>query len=178
MWEREAVTDTVAHTLAQARAGHGGALFVLAEAGLGKTSVLDVARAQAGGEMDVGFGRGEEMEATLPFGVAIQAFRTLGAKELVDVLRAAGSSVAEPAAPFHRTMRWFEQRGGRPALLVFDDLHWADADSLAVVAFLVRRLASLPVAVVGALRPWPPEADDVVRGLVELAGARLERLAP
>lgn len=47
-----------------------------------------------------------------------------------------------------------------------DDLHWADADSIDLIAFLVRRLASLPVTLVGPVRSWPPRALGVVESLV------------
>ena len=56
MWEREAVLDATRHLLDSARAGRGGTLLVVGEAGLGKTSVLEHARQLAGGEVRVGAG--------------------------------------------------------------------------------------------------------------------------
>ena len=41
----------------------------------------------------------------------------------------------------------------RPLLLVLDDLHWADADSVSLLFHLARSLAGLRLLVVGAYRP-------------------------
>ncbi|MCC7355849.1 MAG: AAA family ATPase [Anaerolineae bacterium] len=43
------------------------------------------------------------------------------------------------------------QRG--PVLLFLDDLHWADAATVALLAHLARRIASQPVFIVGTYRP-------------------------
>ena len=47
----------------------------------------------------------------------------------------------------------------RPLLLVVDDLQWADAPSLGFLAYLVRRLEGLPVAVAAAARPATARGD-------------------
>ncbi|MBI3942474.1 MAG: tetratricopeptide repeat protein [Chloroflexi bacterium] len=43
------------------------------------------------------------------------------------------------------------QRG--PLLLFLDDLHWADAASVALLAHLARRIANRPILIIGAYRP-------------------------
>ena len=75
-------------------------------------------------------------------------------------------------------LRWLEATATEPVLLVFDDLHWADPDSLDLVSFLVRRIRRLPVAVLGALRPWPPAANELATALAYDGYAVLDRLAP
>ena len=74
-------------------------------------------------------------------------------------------------------LRWLEETTS-PLLLALDDLHWADPDSLALLSFLCRRLAGLPVAVLGTLRPWPPAARELVNALVHDGDASMLRLAP
>ncbi|MGH3605092.1 MAG: hypothetical protein ACRDQI_13850 [Pseudonocardiaceae bacterium] len=54
----------------------------------------------------------------------------------------------------------------------------ADPDSLALLSFLCHRLAGLPVAVLGTLRPWPPAARELVNALVHDDDASMLRLAP
>src|SRR5260370_29040584 len=66
----------------------------------------------------------------------------------------------------------------RPALILLDDLHWADPDSLALVSFLSHRLSSVPVAIVATLRPWPRAALDLARHLAQQGQAELEHLMP
>ncbi|HWF73311.1 MAG TPA: ATP-binding protein, partial [Solirubrobacteraceae bacterium] len=152
--EREVVLAAASACLAAARAGRGGALLVVGEGGLGKTSVLEAARleAQAAG-MGVRFARCEQLESRLAFGVAREALGELAGFD--------HEPVAESSAPYFRALQWLQQREGGPLLVAVDDLHWADLDSLRLLAFLVRHLEGLPVAVIGTLRPWPREAADV-----------------
>ena len=50
--------------------GQGGALFVLGEAGLGKSALLEYALELAAGRMTVGVGRADVAEAAFPFGLS------------------------------------------------------------------------------------------------------------
>jgi len=167
----------IALVLERARAGQGQAIFVIGEAGLGKTSVLEQAREQATG-FAVGIGRGQAMEATLHFGIVSEALRGVGAGTPIDVRRTAASAGLDArAAYFYATLRHLESRK-EPALILLDDLHWADPDSLALVSFLTHRLSSIPVALVATLRPWPRAALDLARHLAQQGQAQLEQLVP
>ena len=167
----------IALVLERARAGQGQALFVIGEAGLGKTSVLKEAREQAGG-FAVGLGRGQAIEATLHFGIVSEALRGVGAGTPLDLPRnAASAGLDARAAYFYATLRRLEARK-KPALILLDDLHWADPDSLALVSFLSHRLGSVPVALVATLRPWPRAALDLARHLAQQGQAQLEQLVP
>ena len=52
-------------------------------------------------------------------------------------------------------LRWLQDRPGSALLLAVDDMHWADADSLALVSFLCRRMGALRLGLIATLRPWP-----------------------
>src|SRR5260370_14975108 len=66
-----------------------------------------------------------------------------------------------------------------PLVIGLDDLQWADPSSLLTLAAVARRIAGLPVALLGCLRPVPHSGDlDRVTGVLEAAGARRVRLAP
>ncbi|HEX3606319.1 MAG TPA: AAA family ATPase [Candidatus Dormibacteraeota bacterium] len=175
MWEREAVLEATRGLLDAARSGGGGTLLIAAEAGLGKTSVLDHARRVAGAGIRTGSARGDPMESALPFGLFGQALAGLGGPDL-----GVGTETppAPPGATFFQVLRWIEEEAPRPLLLALDDLHWADDDSLALLAFLCRRIGGKGVAVIGTLRPWPPRAREVAGGLVAGGHATLERLLP
>jgi ATP/maltotriose-dependent transcriptional regulator MalT len=177
LFEREGVLAAIALVLERARAGQGQALFVIGEAGLGKTSVLETAREQAAG-FAIGVGRGQAMEATLHFGIMSEALRGIGAGTPLDIPRSAASAGLDArAAYFYATLRHLESIE-QPALIMLDDLHWADPDSLALVSFLSHRLSSVPVAVVATLRPWPRAALDLARHLAQQGQAQLEQLMP
>jgi DNA-binding CsgD family transcriptional regulator len=158
--------------------GRGGALFVVGDAGLGKTSVLEHAcRFALSREVLVGLGRGDVMEASLPFGLLSQALVGLGGEGVLrqDLL---GSSVEDDrAAQSYRVLRWMERLATAPVLVALDDLHWSDADSLALVSYLCRRMSSVPVGLIATLRPWPPGPYELAMGLAGQGFGTVERLA-
>ncbi len=66
---------------------------------------------------------------------------------------------------------------GRPALFVFDDLHWADRSSIDLLEFLLERLIDLPFLIVLSRRPGSdPVAPASHRA--SHTGIRLELLPP
>jgi len=139
--------------------------------------VLESTRELAG-DFAVGIGRGQAMEATLHFGIVSEALRGLGAGTPLDAPRsAAPAGLDARAAYFYATLRDLESRK-KPALILLDDLHWADPDSLALVSFLSHRLSAVPVAIVATLRPWPRAALDLTRHLSQQGLAQLEQLMP
>lgn len=176
--EREQVLGAATALLEQTGEGSGGSLFILGEAGLGKTAVLERVRQLANAKLRIGVGQGDVMESSLPFGLLVEALAGIGGADALIEGVAAASAAEARAARFYATLRWLEGEAGTPLLLVLDDLHWADQDSLALLSFLCRRLRRLPVAVVGALRPWPSEARDVALALEHAGYAGTERLAP
>lgn len=179
LFERERVLGAVGRLLDDLRAGRGGALFVLGEAGLGKTAVLahasDVA---AGAGVRVGLGQGNPMERALPFGLLTQALDAVGGPDLLARAPAGPTALDDRAARFYGVLRWLESRRGPAILLALEDLHWADADSLALTLFIGRRISSLAVGIIGSLRPWPGDAREAVMGLVHEASVRAEHLTP
>ena len=155
-------------------AGCGGTVFVVAPAGLGKTSVLQMAVVQAGGRFDVRAGGGDAVEASLPYGLIGQV---LGGE---DDLAAPDVAEALPAASrFYDALRRIRRAAAdRPLLLALDDLHWTDPDSLTFLHLLCRRAPALPLAIVATARPWPDPALDVAEQLAARGLADVQRLAP
>src|SRR5262249_26913947 len=148
-------------------------MFIVAPAGLGKTSVLQMAVADAQGRFDVRRGGGDAVEATLPYGLIGQV---LGEDD-----RAMPAMAADlPAANwFYAVLQRIRRAAAnQPLLLALDDLHWADQDSLACLHLLCRRAPALPLAIVATARPWP---DPALRAAEQLAAhglAGVQRLAP
>jgi DNA-binding CsgD family transcriptional regulator len=130
-------------------------------------------------DMRVGLSRGDVMEASLPFGLVAALLDTVdGPRDLLDLRGTDSSSGDVQATRFSGVLRWLKATDTEPILLIFDDLHWADPNSLAVVSFMVRRIRRLPVAVLAALRPWPPAAHELAAALAYDGYATVERLAP
>jgi len=153
MLEREGVMAAVRGLLRDALGGRGGALFVAGEAGLGKTTVLHYAAEATADRFRTGIGRADVAEAALPFGLIGQALGPL----LDGHAMPAGPATA-PADYFYAVLAQLRDAASEPLLLALDDAHWADPDSLTLLRLICRRITELPVAVLVAARPWPPEA--------------------
>lgn len=182
MLERGDVLEAVRRVLERAHAGHGRALFIVGEAGLGKTAVLEAAIDHARGQFRIGIGRGDAVETALPFGLIGQALEhLLGAALLADDLlvpSGAAASDVSAATRYYATLRRLREAATAPLLLALDDVHWSDPDSLAFLHILCRRIATLPLAVLATTRPWPGEALRSAEELAAQGLADVEWLAP
>jgi DNA-binding CsgD family transcriptional regulator len=181
--EREAAIGAAARLIGGLRQGRGRSLFILGEAGLGKTAVLGYASQLASrAGLAVAHGRGHPAESAIPFGLLAEALTEAGGRgPIVGAYRRPGRKgpgEADLASRFYRVLRWLEGRPGAPLLLILDDLHWADPESLKLAVFICRRSVSLPVAVIATARPWPDGARDAALGLADEGCADAQRLAP
>jgi DNA-binding CsgD family transcriptional regulator len=171
--ERERERGQLAAHIAEACAGDGQLLIVDGSAGMGKTRLLEEARALADAAgVEVLSARGGELERDFSFGIVRGLLEPVlvhtSARER-EVLLSGAARLAEPvfaAAPeqvvgspdaAHATLHglyWLvanlSQQG--PLLLVVDDVHWADDPSLRFLLHLARRLEGLSVAVLLAIR--------------------------
>ena len=76
-------------------------------------------------------------------------------------------------------MHWLEKAcAENPLLIARDDPHWSDADSLELLAYVCRRIETLPVCVLGTLRPEPDRAGGFVDDLAATTGAQRISLGP
>ena len=175
--------------------------LVHGEAGIGKTTLLSWARDLAGqaGARTLS-GRGAPTEADLTFAGLHQLLHplldrtgpTLQAQDDVrDALRAqeaAGSAIFRTGFAVLELLAEASLR--ERLVVVVDDVQWWDRPSRDVLAFVARRLAEDPVALVVAARdPVPAELEQLAIGdqwlrlpLARLddeeAGALLDRVAP
>jgi len=162
---REPEQAAIADLLAGARAGHGGSLVLVAEAGAGKTALLNEAAqsARAAGDVTVIATSGIESEAPLAF-AALQ--------RLVAPL--SGSLDRIPAPQAHALRVAFGMEAGeagdrfliflgvlslladaaeqQPVWVSIDDAQWLDDASATALQFLARRIAMERVAVLWAAR--------------------------
>jgi len=177
IWERDGTLRAIESLLSEAREGRGRSLFIVGEAGLGKTTMVERASAVGRDQFRTSIGRGDAAESSLPFGVIDQALRGLGFRSPTHSKTTRQSPPQARSARLYAALQFLDELP-LPALLLLDDLHWADDDSLALLSFLCRRIGSLPVALIGTLRPWPANALDAVGPLTHDGDALVEHLQP
>ena len=178
--QRDAEMAALDSRLGDVRAGTGRLILVEGPAGIGKSSLI-AAAAQAAAATGVRVLRawGGPLEHDAGWGIARQLFAPLRGGAEWDALavgaaalarRALDAEGAEPAldgeamhAAAHGLV-WLAcglaERG--PALLVVDDVHWADAPSLRWLIQLVRQIADLPLGILCAVRSGEPPAEPVL----------------
>jgi len=164
-------------------------VFVVGEAGIGKTTLVDAFMSQVAPMADLWLGHGQCIdhyganEAYLPLLDALgQLGRSSDAERCLDVLRRQAPSwllqlpaLLSPAefdalerrsrgATQTRMLRELAEAvealaAYRPVVLVLEDLHWSDHATLDWLAFVARRRMPARLFVLGTYRP----ADAVVR---------------
>jgi DNA-binding CsgD family transcriptional regulator len=176
--EREGAQSAIRVLLEDAVAGNGGALFVLGEAGLGKSALFDYAIELAAGRMTTAVGRADVAEAALPFGLVGQALEPLLGPETMALSHDGDQAYERAANHLHAVLHRFREVATCPTLVALDDAHWADPDSLTLVRLLCRRLQGRPVALLVTARPWPGDTARAAEELCEQGWATRQRLLP
>src|SRR6266567_3456208 len=177
IWERDGTLGAIERLLSAAQEGRGRSLFIVGEAGLGKTTMIDRAQQGVAGSFRIGIGRGDAAESSLPFGIIDQALRGLGFRRPSNAKALRQTPLQARATRLYAAEQFLEGLPS-PSLILLDDLHWADEDFLALLSFLCRRIGSLPIAVIGTLRPWPPSALNMLAPLATGGDATVEQLMP
>jgi DNA-binding CsgD family transcriptional regulator len=156
--------DELAAIAGMLRGTGGGGLLVAGGPGAGKSALLHAAADLAARDgRTVLRAAGVPAEAGVPYAGLHQllyplagAFESLAPRPRA-VLRAAFGHAEGPAPDmFPAAVATLEVLAGAAAggglLVVADDLHWMDDATLGVLRFVARRIASVPVALVAAIR--------------------------
>jgi DNA-binding CsgD family transcriptional regulator len=169
--ERERELAWISELLDAAEGQRGAVGIVEGAAGIGKTRLLSAAGGLAGrrgftvlracgGELECGFAYGvvrqlfesrlraasAQERAALLEGAAGWALPVLGLDPAVET---GGKSEAEARFAIQHGLYWLVDNltAAGPVLICVDDVHWADAASLAWLIYLVRRLEGMAVTV-------------------------------
>jgi DNA-binding CsgD family transcriptional regulator len=193
--ERERELAELDAMVSEVLAGTGRLVAIEAQAGLGKTRLLQAVRAAgAKAGLHVLAARATELERDFPFALVRQLFepqltamptpRRDGLLEGAGAARGALGLADDGTAPDRDTfsvlhgLYWLtaalaEQQ---PLLLAIDDAHWSDAASLDYLGFLLPRLEELPVLLVVTSRPDDPHAASSLAQIV--TDTLAQRLTP
>ncbi len=161
----------IGRLIAGAVSGHGGALVVRGDAGIGKSALL-AAAIMSRPDLDVLRARGAESEVELPYA----ALHQLCAPTLSRLDRlpgpqadAVGTALGERSAGAPSRLLVdlgilgliSDEAAARPVCLVIDDAHWIDHASLQTLAFVARRIDADAVAMIFAARGALPELTGI-----------------
>ncbi|MBM2620315.1 AAA family ATPase [Actinoplanes sp. LDG1-06] len=131
-----------ADQLAALRSSDGFLVLVGGEAGSGKTALL---REFGRNRPLVLWGACDPLFTPRPLGPFVDIARTTGG-ELGELVAAGAKAYLIAAA----LVRWAEANPG--AVVVLEDLHWADEATLDVLSLLARRIGTVPALIVGSYR--------------------------
>jgi predicted ATPase len=174
---REAELEMLEMYLSRARKAERPTLFLTGEAGIGKTALIDAFCSRVTGERSaLRVARGQSVEGfggKEAFYPVREALNSLCGQEDAKV-----RALVTAAAP-----GWFGQSGGagpslsgicealeelsqnEALLLIFEDIHWADASTLDLIAVLARRRARTKLMLLASFRPDDLDTHHPLRRL-------------
>ncbi|MER6606462.1 AAA family ATPase [Streptomyces sp. NPDC000927] len=196
---RVAETCLLGNALDDASRRSGRAVFFVGDAGIGKSRLVGECAYRAyARDMPVLRGRATSTGLVVPFRPLIEAlssrFRAAGppTDPELDPYRPAlarlvpewrqGSSpgypetVVELAEALLRLLSVLGKEHG--CVILLEDLHDSDTETIAVVEYVIDNVAELPVLLLGTLRPEPGAALDLVRSAEQRQVATVRELTP
>ncbi|MFD9333832.1 AAA family ATPase [Streptomyces sp. NPDC060028] len=194
---RQAEMGQIVTALAAARSGHGGALFVTGEPGVGKTRLAaEAVAAAAAADMVTAQGRAGTVGPIVPYRPVVEALLRLArtgllpdpeelgrygpvlARLLTDG-RGADDDAASHIMVAETVLRLIAVVGRRRGcLLVLDDLHEADAATLAVVEYLLDHIGQQPAVLLFIAGREPCAAAELAARARQRGSAAVVDLSP
>ena len=155
---------------AEATAGHGQAVLIEGEPGIGKSALVRTACAAAADRgCQVFWGAGDELGQALPLLPILDGLRVREPsanprqETIVALLRgevASGHGEDVPTALAEQLLALVRELcAAVPMVLVVDDLQWADQASVTLWERLSRSARHLPLLLIGMMRPVPQRED-------------------
>ncbi len=154
--ERGSALAEMQDLLVDVAGGAGRILLVSGEAGAGKSALLRAFSDQVSRRAPVLWGACDPLSSPRPLGPLLDIAPQLGG-DVSDLVRAGARDEAFSAA--------LEALGTRraPTVVVFEDIHWADASTLDFLRFLARRIERVGVLLVVSFRDEQVDPMDPLR---------------
>jgi DNA-binding CsgD family transcriptional regulator/tetratricopeptide (TPR) repeat protein len=161
---------TLGQLVREVAAGRGGSILIEGEPGIGKSTLVRAALAEAPeARLQVFWGAGDELGQALPLLPLLDALQVRDSPDhprrntIVRLLRgelAADRGTDVTAALAEQLLALVaEQCAAMPTIVVIDDLQWADPASIALWGRLARSVRRMPLLLVGTMRPVPQRED-------------------
>ena len=156
--ERANALAALQHRLYMALRGQGGIVFLEGAAGIGKTSLALACQKQAKtlGATFV-LSHGYERGAATPFSLWQEALAALITASGLTAQMPEPFGTAPPPSSIHSLLNvvatWLHRVAHQqPLVLLLDDIHWADPDSLALLEVITRRIEQTPLFLIATYR--------------------------
>ena len=157
-----------------ASAGRARIALLAGEPGIGKTRLAEEFAERLGASgFASAWGRAWEGDGAPPFWLWVQVFRSLPVHDPFQTAGTEGASASggdAAAARFklfdHAVGLLADETAGRPAVVILDDLHWADEPSLLFLRFLANDTRALRLLVVGTYRPAETTAGGALAEVI------------
>jgi DNA-binding CsgD family transcriptional regulator len=177
-----------------ARASRGGAVFLVGEAGIGKSRLATEAAGVAfAAGVRVLRGRGSTIGPIVPFRPLTEAllglfrsghppddpalgpYRPILGRLIPDLQQPGAATAGDSLIVLGEAVLRLVTVAGRPGgcMLVLDDLQHADAETLAIVEYLTDNLSDSPVLLVATIRDEPCAARDLARSATQRHAASM-----
>ncbi|CAN5675162.1 hypothetical protein BH23CHL2_BH23CHL2_20900 [soil metagenome] len=173
LFGREREQATLRACLENAIEGCGSLVLVGGEAGVGKTSLVQsFARVAEAEDIQVLISACYDLSVTPPYGPWLKPFSSLGTEQSrpplpVDVDHSETHRAESQDALFAEA---YEYLAGvvaqQPLVIILEDLHWADAASLAFLRYLARQLEDLPLLLIITYRDTELDRDHALHQLL------------
>ncbi|MDT0595275.1 helix-turn-helix transcriptional regulator [Glaciecola petra] len=176
--EREAAINTFNNALAESKRA-GKVLLLGAEAGMGKTTLLEHMREISKDAYTVYWSGCDPLFTPRPF-APIHDFARQFAPELFPVLNSndkTAKTASQIILAFFNRLEKFD----KPTLLIIEDVHWADNATLDMLQYIVRRISVVPCLLCLSYRVDEVTIEhpfSTVINLVPSAHARRVELTP
>jgi predicted ATPase len=188
---RDAELAELQAQLTRARKADRATIFLAGEAGIGKTALIDAFCSHIDSEhAPVRIARGQSIEG---FG-GKESFYPV--REALSGLCSTKEDAKARALLTSAAPGWFARNGAaapslgeicealealsqsEPLLLILEDIHWADASTLDLIAALARRRTRAKLMLLASLRPADVEPQNPLRRLQQdlATGGRIEEL--
>jgi tetratricopeptide (TPR) repeat protein len=163
--------------------GQGSSVLVEGEPGIGKSALAEAAIAQAANAgYEVFWGTGDELSQAFPLLPLLDGLRVREPSDnprrnrIVRLMRGedgiSGGADVSAALAEQLLALVAEHCAMAPTILVVDDLQWADRPSVAFWGRLARSVRTIPLLLVGMMRPVPPREDLLalrrIAGVIQL----------
>lgn len=186
---REAYVETILDRIQHSALGHGSAILLSGDAGIGKTKLVETVATEARlRDVEVLQGRCPELHNPPPYQIILQALwsrvieatRTQEPGSLLGTILKAlsfdSNSTRRPARNPEATLNTtvvmeailelFKPDSARkPTLLILEDVHRIDQASLTFLATLLDRVSSMPLTVLATIRPDEKKSSEITSTL-------------